>query len=126
MKRNHSIRTQLRLVVAGVVIWFGSGMAEAAERIKVGIQVELFEEVDHAILSDGVPNQRFWPQQPILYQGFLFQAMTRVEGGANEIGSTSDWVRGVPPGSSGSLMNRTALGPNSEPVQCSSSEPSQL
>jgi zinc/manganese transport system substrate-binding protein len=35
MKRNHSIRAQLRLVVAGVLIWFGSGMAEAAERIKV-------------------------------------------------------------------------------------------
>src|SRR5205809_4727384 len=34
MKRNHSIRTQLRLVVAGVVIWFGGGLAEAAERIK--------------------------------------------------------------------------------------------
>jgi zinc/manganese transport system substrate-binding protein len=35
MKRNHSICAQLRLVVAGVAIWFGFGVAEAAERIKV-------------------------------------------------------------------------------------------
>ncbi len=43
---------------------------------------------DHAVLSDGVANQRFWPQQPIVYKGFLFQAMTRVQGAANEIGTT--------------------------------------
>jgi hypothetical protein len=41
-----------------------------------------------AIFRDGVAGQRFWPQQPILYKGFLFAAMTRVEGGANEIGTT--------------------------------------
>ncbi len=46
------------------------------------------ETGDRAILSDGAANQRFWPQQPILYKGFLFQAMTRVQGGASEIGST--------------------------------------
>jgi hypothetical protein len=40
-----------------------------------------------AIFSDGVANQRFWPQQPIIYEGFLFAAMTRVEGGADEIGT---------------------------------------
>lgn len=39
------------------------------------------------IFADSVPNTRFWPQQPIIYQGFLFAAMTRVEGGANEIGT---------------------------------------
>jgi len=42
---------------------------------------------DRAIFSDGVANNRFWPQQPILYKGFLFAAMTRVEGGASEIGT---------------------------------------
>lgn len=41
-----------------------------------------------AIFSDGKENQRFWPQQPIIYGGKLFAAMTRVEGGANEIGTT--------------------------------------
>jgi hypothetical protein len=40
-----------------------------------------------AIFSDGVANNRFWPQQPIIYKSFLFAAMTRVEGGANEIGT---------------------------------------
>jgi hypothetical protein len=40
-----------------------------------------------AIFSDGVADQRFWPQQPIIYQGFLFAAMTRVQGGAEEIGT---------------------------------------
>jgi hypothetical protein len=41
-----------------------------------------------AIFSDGAANQRFWPQQPIIYGGKLFAAMTRVEGGASEIGTT--------------------------------------
>lgn len=40
-----------------------------------------------AVLSDGVANQRFWPQQPFLYGGYLFQAMTRVQNGADEIGT---------------------------------------
>ena len=40
-----------------------------------------------AIFSDGAPDQRFWPQQPIIYAGFLFAAMTRVQGAANEIGT---------------------------------------
>jgi hypothetical protein len=40
-----------------------------------------------AIFSDGTPNQRFWPQQPFLYQGTLFAAMTRVQGAAMEIGT---------------------------------------
>jgi hypothetical protein len=40
-----------------------------------------------AIFSDSVPNTRFWPQQPIIYEGFLFAAMTRVQGGADEIGT---------------------------------------
>ncbi|HVY29501.1 MAG TPA: hypothetical protein VHB79_23240 [Polyangiaceae bacterium] len=41
-----------------------------------------------AVMSDGVANQRFWPQQPFLYGGYLFQAMTRVQNGADEIGTT--------------------------------------
>jgi hypothetical protein len=41
-----------------------------------------------AILADGVANQRFWPQQPFIYKGTLFAAMTRVQGGADEIGTT--------------------------------------
>jgi len=41
-----------------------------------------------AILSDGAPNQRFGPQQPFIHQGALFVAMTRVQGGADEIGTT--------------------------------------
>jgi hypothetical protein len=40
-----------------------------------------------AVMADGVPNTRFWPQQPFLYGGYLFQAMTRVQGGADEIGT---------------------------------------
>jgi hypothetical protein len=40
-----------------------------------------------AVMSDGAENQRFWPQQPILYGGYLFQAMTRVQNGADEIGT---------------------------------------
>ena len=40
-----------------------------------------------AIFSDGVANQRFWPQQPFIYKGTLFAAMTRVQGGATEIGT---------------------------------------
>jgi hypothetical protein len=40
-----------------------------------------------AILSDGAPGQRFWPQQPIIYKGYLFQAMTRVQNAADEIGT---------------------------------------
>ena len=35
MKRNNSIRAQFRLVLAGVAVWLGVGVAEAAERIKV-------------------------------------------------------------------------------------------
>jgi hypothetical protein len=54
-----------------------------------GVQsIKYFWGQNGAIFSDGVQGQRFWPQQPILYQGFLFAAMTRVEGGANEIGTT--------------------------------------
>ena len=34
-KPSHSIRAQLRLVVAGVAIWFSVGVAEAADRIRV-------------------------------------------------------------------------------------------
>ena len=45
-------------------------------------------DASRAIFSDGVSNQRFWPQQPIIYQGYLFAAMTRVQGGATEIGTT--------------------------------------
>jgi hypothetical protein len=41
-----------------------------------------------AIFFDDVPNTRFWPQQPIIYKGLLFAAMTRVQGGAEEIGTT--------------------------------------
>lgn len=41
-----------------------------------------------AIFFDDVPNTRFWPQQPIIYKGLLFAAMTRVQGGADEIGTT--------------------------------------
>jgi hypothetical protein len=41
-----------------------------------------------AILSDGAAGQRFWPQQPFIHQGTLFVAMTRVQGGADEIGTT--------------------------------------
>lgn len=40
-----------------------------------------------AVMSDGAANQRFWPQQPFLYGGYLFQAMTRVQNGADEIGT---------------------------------------
>jgi hypothetical protein len=40
-----------------------------------------------AIFSDGAAGQRFWPQQPFLYEGTLFAAMTRVQGGATEIGT---------------------------------------
>lgn len=46
-----------------------------------------------AVMSDGVANQRFWPQQPILYGGYLFQAMTRVENGADEIGTALGRVK---------------------------------
>src|SRR5437868_3824726 len=35
MKSNHSIRAQLQLVVAGVAIWFGFSVGEAAEKMKV-------------------------------------------------------------------------------------------
>jgi hypothetical protein len=40
-----------------------------------------------AIFSDGTLDQRFWPQQPFIYKGTLFAAMTRVQGGATEIGT---------------------------------------
>jgi hypothetical protein len=54
-----------------------------------GVQsIKFFWGQNGAIFSDGVADQRFWPQQPIIYQGFLFAAMTRVQGGANEIGTT--------------------------------------
>jgi zinc/manganese transport system substrate-binding protein len=35
MKRSNSIRAQFRLVLAGVAVWLGVGVAAAAERIKV-------------------------------------------------------------------------------------------
>src|SRR2546423_12322298 len=54
MKRNHSIRTQLRLVVAGVVIWFGSGMAEAAERIKVVASFSVIGDMVTNVAGDRV------------------------------------------------------------------------
>lgn len=41
-----------------------------------------------AILPDPAANQRFWPQQPFIHGGKLFAAMTRVQGGADEIGTT--------------------------------------
>jgi hypothetical protein len=41
-----------------------------------------------AIFDDATPNERFWPQQPFLYQGTLFAAMTRVQGGATEVGTS--------------------------------------
>lgn len=46
-----------------------------------------------AVMSDGAPGQRFWPQQPILYGGYLFQAMTRVENAADEIGTALGRVK---------------------------------
>ena len=46
------------------------------------------ESSTQAIFYDDVPNTRFWPQQPIIYKGLLFAAMTRVQGGADEIGTT--------------------------------------
>jgi hypothetical protein len=41
-----------------------------------------------AIFDDATSNERFWPQQPFIYQGMLFAAMTRVQGGANEVGTS--------------------------------------
>src|SRR5215208_677202 len=50
MKRNHSIRAQLQLVVAGVAIWFGLGQTEAAERMKV---VASFSVIGDMVTSVG-------------------------------------------------------------------------
>jgi hypothetical protein len=41
-----------------------------------------------AIFSDTTANERFWPQQPFIYQGTLFAAMTRVQGAATEVGTS--------------------------------------
>ena len=41
-----------------------------------------------AIFSDGTQDQRFWAQQPFLYKGTLFAAMTRVQGAATEVGTS--------------------------------------
>ncbi len=60
----------------------------SCEQGKSKIQYFWRSSGDPAIMSDGVANQRFWPQQPIVYKGVLFQAMTRVQGGASEIGTT--------------------------------------
>ena len=49
--------------------------------------IKYFWGNDGAIFNEGVQDRRFWPQQPILYKGFLFAAMTRVQGGATEIGT---------------------------------------
>jgi zinc/manganese transport system substrate-binding protein len=54
MKRNHSIRAQLRLVVAGVAIWCGSGMAEAAERIKVVATFSVIGDMVTNVVGDRV------------------------------------------------------------------------
>ena len=50
--------------------------------------IRYFWKQGGAILGDGVEGQRFWPQQPIIYEGYLFQAMTRVQNAADEIGTT--------------------------------------
>jgi hypothetical protein len=50
--------------------------------------IRYFWKQGGAILSDGAEGQRFWPQQPIIYKGYLFQAMTRVQNAADEIGTT--------------------------------------
>jgi hypothetical protein len=71
----------------------GAGMianSMAYVRCENGVgSIEYFwrTEGNGAIFSDNAANTRFWPQQPIIYQGFLFAAMTRVEGAANEIGT---------------------------------------
>jgi hypothetical protein len=41
-----------------------------------------------AIFDDATANERFWPQQPFIYQGTLFAAMTRVQGVSMEVGTS--------------------------------------
>src|SRR3954451_12403700 len=48
MKSNHSIRAPLQLVVAGVAMWFGLSVGEAAETMKV---VATFSVIGHMVAN---------------------------------------------------------------------------